>query len=470
MHLTTYQRPDFKPLLNICRGLGGAWSAGKPVDWPNKSAVDSWQPDADAAAPLSPPTNSDAALSTRKEDATGVESSQLLELPSDAILLIYDQLDSPEALSLSLTCKSLYRLCFSKYYTGTLPQEDRKRFLLLLEKDPRLGRGVFYCYPCNSLHKFEQHWGPHSNLRSGGEDGVAQGEQGGEEQGSSSSRQDCDNKDRFSPIGNRFNLSYTLARLVMNSHLYGPSHGIPLRNICVSHTAERDVLRIRCTTDARIRDGELLLLRTYAFSVARGSVDEFRRCTGARDFRLCQHMPLLSGSSAYRQHIAELQRRPPPRQAGEESAGSGLVPCEDSQGSCGICLMDYDITIAEAWGDGNRDGDGNGDNGAAAAWDVSIRAYHQLGACRSPDDWKWARFTEAVRPHLFFPNRPNRRGSTLGARAVKERWFGLDQGEGDGRVAPPKKMTATATSQNDLSLALPSCLWRGASPLAEAPA
>ncbi|KAL3955474.1 hypothetical protein ACCO45_011037 [Purpureocillium lilacinum] len=311
-HQRRQHAPDHVPeaglqaIAEYLSGLGGAWSAGKPVDWPNKSAVDSWPPDADAAAPLSPPTNSDAALSTRKEDATGVESSQLLELPSDAILLIYDQLDSPEALSLSLTCKSLYRLCFSKYYTGTLPQEDRKRFLLLLEKDPRLGRGVFYCYPCNSLHKFEQHWGPHSNLRSGGEDGVAQGEQGERSRAAAAADRTATTR-TASPRSATASTSPTpLARLVMNSHLYGPSHGIPLRNICVSHTAERDVLRIRCTTDARIRDGELLLLRTYAFSVARGSVDEFRRCTGARDFRLCQHMPLLSGSSAYRQHIAEL--------------------------------------------------------------------------------------------------------------------------------------------------------------------
>lgn len=30
---------------------------------------------------------------------------------------------------------------------------------------------------------------------------------------------------------------------------------------------------------------------------------------------------------------------------------------------------------------------------AGPRWDVTIEAYHQLGACRSPDDWKWARFS-----------------------------------------------------------------------------
>ncbi|KAJ6444380.1 F-box domain-containing protein [Purpureocillium lavendulum] len=386
MHLTTYQRPDFKPLLNICRGLGGTWSGGRPADWPKSL-------DSPKLAVPSPESSTDTPLTG--EDVE-VELSELLQLPSDAILLVYDQLDPPEALSLSITCKSLYRLCFFQH-RGTLSPDDRRRFLLLLERDPGLGRGVFYCYPCNRLHPFQQHWAPGSSPN-----GAVQ---------------DCDNRDRFAPIGNRFNLSYTLARLVMNGHFYGPSHGIPLRNICISHTEQRDVFDVLCTTDARIQNDELYLLRTYNFTITRHSVDEFRKCTGARDFRLCQHMPLLSGSSAYRQHIPQLQRRP-------RSNESGLVPCEEAEGSCSICLMDYDITISTSIDGGE-------------GWDVSIRAYHQLGACRSPDDWKWARFTEASRPHLFFPNRPNRRGSALGARTVKEQWSGSKQEEAfDGKKAP----------------------------------
>ena len=86
-----------------------------------------------------------------------------------------------------------------------------------------------------------------------------------------------------------------------------------------------------------------------------------------------------------------------------------FVPCTNSPGSCGLCLLDYDVTISRV------------DHGSG--WKVKIEAYHQLGDCRSPDDWKWARFTEKARPHLFLPNRPNRRGSGYNPGSVKRRWL-----------------------------------------------
>lgn len=395
--MNSSQISQVNQLLDSLRGFGGGWFGST-----HASSAASALP-----SPPSPPATPDAD-----------KESRILQLPADVILLICDQLEPPETLSLSLACKSTYALCFSMC-RKKLSLQDRRKFLLLLEKDAGMGRGVFYCHTCNYLHPFEQYWGPHSELEASNERGLHH----------------CGNRDRFAPIGNRFDLSYTHARLVMNDHFYGPGRGIPLENICVEHTEDRDLTSVLCSTDAKIKNDELYLLRTYTFAVPNGSVGEFRKCTGARDFRLCEHTSFFSSTSVYRQYIPELQRWP-------GSGGEGFAMCKDSPGSCGLCLMDYDITIAPA-----QD---------AAACDVTIKAYHQLGACRTPDDWKWARFTEARRPHLFFPNRPNRRGSTHNAGVVKKRW-----GETTTKQPDVKKPSA----QKSFPIPFPTWLWRDAKPL-----
>ncbi|KAK5998309.1 hypothetical protein PT974_00686 [Cladobotryum mycophilum] len=324
-----------------------------------------------------------APTSSEIVDEKPTRSTPFLDIPADVMLLITDQLDAPSALSLAHSCKSLYALNACQHYKQ-MRAEDQKEFLLLLERDP-LGKGTYYCHPCNKLHPFQQTWGPHSESEISKESGVYH----------------CGNRDRFSPIGNAFDLSFTHAKLVMNNHFYGPEYGVPIENLCIEHDERRDATNIHCITSAKILDDELFIQRTYTFTVTDSDVQEFRKCTGARDFRLCEHTSFFSNNSIYRQYVPELQRRP-------SDGGEGLVACREVPGSCGLCLMDYDITI-------NPSEDGK-------AWLMTIQAYHQVGSCRSPDDWKWARFTESCRPHLFFPNRPNRRGSIHNPGTVRIRW------------------------------------------------
>ncbi|KAL7785189.1 hypothetical protein V8C37DRAFT_405969 [Trichoderma ceciliae] len=310
------------------------------------------------------------------------KGTPILDVSSDVLLLIGDYLDAPELLSLKLACRSTYALFPQSY--KTMRASQKKRFLPLIERDP-LGRGTFFCPPCNKLHPFQETSGPHAEL---------------EETGTRHKAAKCASRDRFSPLGNPFDLTYAHARLAVNRHLYGPEHGVPLSNLCVEHSERRDALTIQCSTSAKIMDGELFMRRTYAFTMAEADAVEFRNCTGARDFKLCEHTSFFSGASAFRQYIPALQQKP-------LTGGDGLVPCREAPGSCGLCLMDYDITIEPC---------------ADESWRVVIRAIHQLGSCRSPDDWKWARFTESCRPHLFFPNRPNRRGSVYNPGAIQKRW------------------------------------------------
>ncbi len=328
----------------------------------------------------SSPTPDSSPQAETQEPST---ESRLLQCPPDVLLSICDHLDTPAALCLALACRDTYAVCFSLCNQKMLPEES-EQLLCLLERDP-LGVGHYYCNTCVKLHPFDEAWAPQCD---------SEGSKGHGDY-------HCGNRDRFSPVGNGYDLTYSHARLVMNRHLFGPSHGIPLANICIDHQQHRDLTTVDCTTDARVLDDELFLHRTYSFRVADSDVPALRSCAGSRDFNLCEHTALFSSPSRYRQHIAELHRQP---LAGTKQ----LVPCRRVPGSCGLCLMDYDVTVAEA--------DEAGD------WQVTVNAYHLLGPCRSPDDWRWARFTEAARPHLLFPNRPNRRSSKYNAGAVYQRW------------------------------------------------
>lgn len=367
-----------------------------------------------SSAPASPASLSRASSHSSSSQPSTREAC-FLQLPADVVLLICDQLETPEAVAMSLSCKSVYglRVAMGPWRRKMAP-EERRRLLLLLEADACMGRRVFYCHACNSLHPFRRDWGPRAESEAGG-------------------RHHCGVRDRFAPAGNPFGLSYHHARLVMNEHLYGPGRGLALASICVRHTEPRPATSILCTIDAQVKDGELLLLRTYAFTVADDAVSEFRRGGGPRDFRLCEHTCFFphSSSSPYRQHIPQLQ---PPA-----TGHLAFPPCQDAPGSCRLCLMDYVITVAAS----------------SSAWQVIIKAYHQLGACRSPDDWKWARFSEANRPHLFFPNRPNRRGSAFAPGAVRRRWLGEPTSDAD----------ATGAGREGSPMPNPAWPWRDSKPL-----
>lgn len=322
------------------------------------------------------------------------------DMPPDVLYLISDHLDAPAAYSLSLTCRGFYQIGLPQAQKK-LRADEQTDLLTTLERDS-IGSELFFCPPCTKLHAYKKNYGPRSI----------------DERLDKSQGHICGMKNAFSPTGNPFDLGYHHARLVMNAHLYGPSRGTPLGSLCVKHEARRDRYTVQCSTAANIIDDELFLRRTYSFTIDNADVGAFRRCTGQRDFRICEHLPFFRNSSAYNQAIPELQRRPHQSKgtgAGSSSSASGdaFVRCKSSPGSCGICLLDYDITIDKVPSATGAKGD---------AWAVTIEAYHQLGDCRSPQDWKWARFTEKTRPGLFLPCRPNRRGSSYRPGAVKRTW------------------------------------------------
>jgi hypothetical protein len=319
-----------------------------------------------------------------------VSDINITELPSDVLFVISDHLDAASAHALSLTCRTMYCAGLPKTQ-NKLEDSDRMTLLSTLERDS-FGKGFYYCHKCNILHRYQQTWGPHAEAEAAGTKGLPV----------------CQSRDRFGPTGNAYDIGYHHARLAMNAHLYGPEFGIPLENICITQEDRRQSTHVRSSTAAKITDNQLFILRSYSFVVPKNAVPEFRKCAGIRDFRLCEHLPFFRNASIYGQCVPELQRRP--RKSASSSSGkqseNSFVPCTDSQGSCGLCMLDYDISIKLE----------------AGAWHVDINAYHQLGDCRSPDEWMWARFTEKSRLNLFLPCRPNRRGTEHVAGTVKQRW------------------------------------------------
>ncbi|KAH7328027.1 hypothetical protein B0I35DRAFT_416357 [Stachybotrys elegans] len=339
-------------------------------------------------------------------------SSPFTNLPADVLLLISDHLDTPSALSLSLTSRGAHAfLLHALLRTRTVSPQDKHDLLLLLERDPA-NSSLFYCPPCRALHSFSRAPGHGSGLALPSKCPATQ--------------------DRFSPVGNTaWDMTYARARLALNAHLYGAARGIPLSALCAEHTCVRDAVSVHCTTAARVLDDELFLHRRYTLTVRAADVARFRRSTGPRDFRLCEHTSFFANSSPHRQYVPELHRRP-------WTGGDGLVPCENAPGSCGVCLMDYDVSITPS--------------ADASSWAVVIRAYHQLGDCRTPDDWKWARFTESSAPQsVGFPDRPNRRGSYYYPGMVRRTWLDDDFAQQDRPMA---------SEETAVSTRLPAWCWR----------
>ncbi|KAI0969363.1 hypothetical protein F4678DRAFT_473973 [Xylaria arbuscula] len=320
------------------------------------------------------------ALSRLRKGHFASPAGSLLNTPVKVFLLISDRL-SPDALAaLSLTCKPFYLILKERIQ---LNSADRNTLLLLLEKD--LGDKLYYCHFCSRLHPFSPSWTPvDSYLRA-------------------RKIQNCC-YECCPVLGQAFSLSkpyhygigYHHARLVMNRHLFGAPRGLPLDHL---HRRFVELSPRSWTQDwsARIVDNELFLRAIHVFygqdSVCSGAA------IGHEDHFICPHimtaMPL--GYKVYFiDEIPELKDHHDHR----------LIPCRDILRSCPRCLTDYQITIERAEGcerplrttptihqkawvsDGNPH-----EAPHAAGWQITIVTYHQVGSCRSPQDWKWKTLT-----------------------------------------------------------------------------
>ncbi|KAF4459858.1 F-box domain-containing, partial [Fusarium albosuccineum] len=144
----------------------------------------------------------------------------MLRLPPELVDMIFQFLGGEVQVCFALTCRTLYNDYFLKTFKGFRGAENRysnKGLLCLLEKD---SPGSYYCSHCYKLHRWgvpkreaRTHWeewkgdlSPHCYFR--GDDTALEFE-----------------------VGEYHRLTFHAVRVVMNRHLYGPVHGMPLQDL-----------------------------------------------------------------------------------------------------------------------------------------------------------------------------------------------------------------------------------------------
>ncbi|KAH6952649.1 hypothetical protein DER45DRAFT_354182 [Fusarium avenaceum] len=313
----------------------------------------------------------------------------LTVLPLDIILEIAQHLPDAGLLCLSLTCRPYHSLLSSAARNARLEGADLEDFLLLLEKDSTT---LYFCYSCVRLHRWSPRWTNKSLSRR------------------LLYRSSCVRDFMFySAWQPGLTVYHPHVKLVMNRHFYGASHGLSLSTLKY-HGHDRLYKQggsNHWAMDARIINDELFLRRSFK-SRFRNDFEQ-RRYLLQVDFVLCSH--IVGGDFKYIQKycIPELVD------------SSELKQCANSLGSCPVCLTDYSISIY-------RQGNGK-------SWDIEVTGYQQLGACRSPFDWKWRTLAERT-PW----NEPRCLAQEPGL--VRQRWMvsqGLDcppAGKYIGKVCP----------------------------------
>ncbi|KAK6220753.1 hypothetical protein LQW54_001945 [Pestalotiopsis sp. IQ-011] len=373
------------------------------------------------------------------------EPFPLESVPVDVLFMITDFLDPVAYMSLAMTCKPFYYLLHNR---DKLDDVDRQAFVEQLERD--LGAEKWYCHFCHKLHPFQPDWTPTG--REMWPDAQRK------QNGIISYRTPC-RYERLGNVGmtfqrnscggryNYYNLGWHHARLVMNRHLFGSPHGLPLSNLrrCFADPDNRITPSFIQDWSARIIQDELILRGVHIWFVRERPPGPDGRKRGGRPFHrdfyhLCPH-------------IVAAHTTPGPH------AGLGVVSqlllwrtldffeCRNVLRSCDKCLTDYTVTvkrvnapkkkkkkttgseastldrlrsasvrqIRKVLGLGKKDnaGDRNGhDSGIQtpsstststtnqfdetpqeSGWLVTIKTYHQFGKCRSPTDLKWRALT-----------------------------------------------------------------------------
>ncbi|KAL2189262.1 hypothetical protein L209DRAFT_271446 [Thermothelomyces heterothallicus CBS 203.75] len=307
--------------------------------------------------------------------------SLILQYPADIIVyLCREHLQPESALALSLTCKSLFDLLFSKAKTR-LNDLDREAFLLLLEKD--VGHNRYYCHTCSVLHRF---WSSEHTSRTFRY-----------ELWKKTCRDEC-----AEFCGTNFAVLYRHVRLVMNRHFLGPPNGLPLDKFEVRDSSSCGRWRERWS--AKILKDELFLSGTRTLSWLHGTDQALRDNLDNCMYSICTHVhtdksAMLTVSALH-----------------TDSPSTGLiVPCRDAIGSCNQCLTDYDTTVERRSTEikyGER-------KLVTEYWFITITSYHQLGNGRAPFDLKWQAFEGRG---SWVSWRPSRDMTQYPQGAVREAW------------------------------------------------
>jgi hypothetical protein len=269
-----------------------------------------------------------------------------LKFPLDIILMIATHLDACSLVSFALTCKSLHSL----WKPRNLPLQlaEKEKLLLLLEKDIPF---LYYCHHCTKLHRWHRRWS--RAIIPWNEESLP-------------CKRSLD-KHLWLPL--TCHISYHHTRLVMNRHLYGSNHGLPLRvlNKQTRSSYHPNGVVTSVTQHARIFNDHLLVLSAISTTHSRGDSVSLRRHIDNLGHSLCRHVGLCRGLPE-RPHmqLPELAKR----------TGHGqFLASGPAFGSCTLCPTDYTITVQL--------------QGPKKGFSIEVLVYRGLGDCRTPFSWHW---------------------------------------------------------------------------------
>lgn len=265
-----------------------------------------------------------------------------LAIPPEIMLAILAYLDRPSLLSFALTCRTFFLFYFPQ--PPQLSSTEKHDFLALLEKDaPR----HYFCHFCLKLHRWRGSWFrhfdsdiPHYYLKH---------------------RDTCREENQIKHIGMP-TLLYPLARVIMNRHFYGVTHGPPVKVLSTSVSWRWDHKYNKMWRTRII--GDELMLSSNITIYPNENRENPRKAIDYASHSICPHLTTSECSYPQKQ-LPELASRYPT---------DCFISCHESINSCPECLTDYCISI----------------NRQEKRWVIKINVYNQLGSVRSPFDWKWS--------------------------------------------------------------------------------
>lgn len=181
------------------------------------------------------------------------------------------------------------------------------------------------------------------------------------------------------------NLTYSLARIVTNRHLYGSAHGPSVKDVAVTNSTQDVIFGTSITRSwSEPKSSTIAFIYTGAWCTKSLSEEGgFRKLRVLMTFidrlLVCPHLLSPSG-------YADGQAPVIPELVWD---GDSLDEVREMPGrirSCKVCSTDYRLDtklrersssfcrIRRSWGE---------------TWAVEISRWHKLGGCRSPHDVEW---------------------------------------------------------------------------------
>lgn len=274
-----------------------------------------------------------------------------LNLPLEIILMIATYLDKCSLVSLSLTCQSLRGLWNSG--SMTLEKVEREKLLLMLEKDIPF---LQYCHYCVKLHRWHGAWSR----------AVSPWYE---------ERLPCkQNIDKHLFLPNTCHIPYYFARLVMNRHLYGTKHGLPLKALKDRQSCTyEDGVAWSVAQHARISNDQLMVHSVISMAHPRGDSAALRAHIGEYGPPVCQHLTFK------KRYLDTIPMQLPQLALKGGDLPSDFQACGPEFGSCTFCVTDYSIEVK--W------------QGVKKGYCIEVLVYRGLGDCRTPFNWHWRTIT-----------------------------------------------------------------------------